>query len=114
MSRKFKICSYILFVITVLITFLIKWKHSENKVISGISGSGNLVNADFFERLSKSYLHQGHLGDDGSGETHFDVIISALELDAKSQVQNHRKINQILKDEFEKNGLHALSIKINF
>ncbi|MFT6106172.1 MAG: BolA protein [Rickettsiales bacterium] len=61
--------------------------------------------------INKSHLHQGHAGDDGTGETHFDVEISARELSG-SRVENQRKINQILKDEFEKNGLHALSIKI--
>ncbi|MFT5703133.1 MAG: BolA protein [Rickettsiales bacterium] len=63
------------------------------------------------EVINKSYLHQGHMGDDGSGETHFDVEISASELSG-SRVENQRKINQILKEEFEKNGLHALSMKI--
>ncbi|MCE3255255.1 MAG: transcriptional regulator BolA [Rickettsiaceae bacterium] len=63
------------------------------------------------EVINKSHLHQGHLGDDGSGETHFDIVIHANELVGNS-VQNHRKINQLLKEEFEKNGLHALSIKI--
>jgi BolA protein len=63
------------------------------------------------EVINKSHLHQGHLGDDGSGETHFDVEILADELSG-SRVENQRKINQILKEEFEKNGLHALSIKI--
>ena len=83
----------------------------KQRIIDKLSENLTVKN---LEVINKSYLHQGHLGDDGCGETHFDVIISALELDAKSQVQNHRKINQILKDEFEKNGLHALSIKINF
>ncbi|MFT6076907.1 MAG: BolA protein [Myxococcota bacterium] len=63
------------------------------------------------EVINQSYLHQGHAGDDGTGETHFDVEISAEELSG-SRVENQRKINQILKEEFEKNGLHALSIKI--
>ncbi|MFT7087887.1 MAG: BolA protein [Rickettsiales bacterium] len=63
------------------------------------------------EVINKSYLHQGHMGDDGSGETHFDVEISASELSG-SRVENQKKINQILKEEFEKNGLHALSMKI--
>ena len=82
----------------------------RERIIKKLSENLTIKN---LEVTNKSYLHQGHLGDDGSGETHFDIIISALELSLKNQVQNHRKINQLLKDEFEKNGLHALSIKIN-
>ena len=64
------------------------------------------------EVINKSHLHQGHLGDDGSGETHFDIIIDANEFTDKPLVSNHRQINNLLKGEFEKNGLHALSIKV--
>ncbi len=82
----------------------------RERIIKKLSENLTIKN---LEVINKSYLHQGHLGDDGSGETHFDIIISAVDLDSKNQVQNHRKINQLLKDEFEKNGLHALSIKVN-
>ena len=63
------------------------------------------------EVINNSHLHQGHLGDDGSGETHFEIIISAKELSG-SRVENQRKINQLIKNEFDKNGLHALGIKV--
>ena len=82
----------------------------RERIIKKLSENLTIKN---LEVINKSYLHKGHLGDDGSGETHFDIIISAVDLDSKNQVQNHRKINQLLKDEFEKNGLHALSIKVN-
>jgi len=62
--------------------------------------------------INESNLHKGHLGDDGSGETHFKIIIAAKELKGKNIVSAHRKINNLLKEEFENNGLHALSIKI--
>ncbi len=80
----------------------------KNRIIQKLSEALTIKN---LEVINKSHLHQGHLGDDGSGETHFDVIICAQELTG-SLVQNHRKINDLLKDEFEKNGLHALGIKI--
>ncbi len=83
----------------------------KDRIIKKLSENLTIKN---LEVINKSHLHKGHLGDDGSGETHFEVIISAEELDSKKAVQNHRKINQILKEEFEKNGLHALSIKIIF
>ncbi len=60
---------------------------------------------------NNSSLHSGHLGDDGSGQTHFLLEIKAQKLQGISRVQAHRVINDILKDEF-KNGLHALEIKI--
>ena len=62
--------------------------------------------------INESNLHKGHLGDDGSGETHFKIIIAAKELEGKNIVSAHRKINNLLKEEFENNGLHALSIKV--
>ncbi len=66
---------------------------------------------EFLEVRNNSNLHQGHAGDDGSGETHFEVIINAEELGRLNKIQAHRKINELLKDEF-KNGMHALEIKV--
>lgn len=65
----------------------------------------------FLEVKNNSHLHAGHLGDDGSGETHFAILIEAEELQSASKVNAHRKINSLLKDEFL-SGLHALEIKI--
>jgi len=65
----------------------------------------------FLEVKNNSHLHAGHLGDDGSGETHFAIKISADDLNDLSAIQAHRKINSLLKDEFGK-GLHALEIKV--
>ncbi|MBL6664781.1 MAG: BolA family transcriptional regulator [Rickettsiales bacterium] len=71
----------------------------------------NSLNPNFIDVINNSHLHKGHLGDDGSGETHFRVAISSLEFDGLNRVQKHQKINKILQEEFEK-GLHALEIKI--
>jgi len=65
----------------------------------------------FLEVKNNSHLHAGHLGDDGSGETHFAVIIEAEELKKLNKVQAHRRVNQLLKEEFAW-GLHALEIKV--
>jgi BolA protein len=70
----------------------------------------NLV-VNFLEVKNNSYLHRGHLSDDGSGESHFSIIIESEDLQKIAKVQAHRKINQLLKDEFV-NGMHALEIKI--
>jgi len=61
--------------------------------------------------LNESHLHEGHKGHDGSNESHFAIEISAEILNGKKLLQQHRIINDLLKEEFEQ-GLHALSIKI--
>lgn len=65
----------------------------------------------FLEVKNNSHLHAGHLGDNGTGETHFAVIVEAKELKNLSRVNAQRRINQLLKSEFDQ-GLHALEIKI--
>jgi BolA protein len=69
------------------------------------------LNPKILEVKNNSDLHFGHLGDDGSGETHFLVKILSNDLLNLTNVEAHRKINNVLNDEF-KNGLHALEIKI--
>lgn len=70
-----------------------------------------ILRPSFLEVKNNSYLHQGHSGDDGSGETHFAVVIESTELQKMSKIAAHRVINKILKEEFAR-GLHALEIKI--
>lgn len=65
----------------------------------------------FLEVKNNSHLHSGHLGDDGSGETHFMIEIAAEELASLKKINAHRKINSLLKNEFAR-GLHALEIKL--
>jgi BolA protein len=80
----------------------------KEKIIEKLSK--NLTIKDL-QVINKSYLHQGHAGDNGTGESHFEVIIVADEFKSINRVSSHRRVKEILKDEF-KNGLHALSIKI--
>jgi BolA protein len=72
----------------------------------------NNLNPSFLEVINNSHLHSGHMGDNGTGETHFAIKITAEELEGLSAVNAHRKINALLKDEFDV-GLHALEIKIS-
>ncbi len=62
--------------------------------------------------INNSHLHLGHLGDDGTGETHFEVIIFADEFKDGLLIESHRKINDLLKQEFKDSNLHSLSIRI--
>jgi BolA protein len=66
---------------------------------------------NFLEVKNNSYLHKGHLGDNGTNETHFAIEIAAEALVGLNKVAAHRMVNQLLKVEFN-NGLHALEIKI--
>ena len=58
-----------------------------------------------------SILHKGHNNFDGSNETHFSIILNTNNKNKESKLSIHRKINELLKDEFNL-GLHALEIKI--
>tara|TARA_Y100000310_G_C20145573_1_gene562282 strand:- start:171 stop:368 length:198 start_codon:yes stop_codon:yes gene_type:complete len=58
-----------------------------------------------------SILHKGHNNYDGKNETHFSIIINTNNKNKESKLSIHRKINELLKDEFNM-GLHALEIKI--
>lgn len=61
---------------------------------------------------NKSHLHEEHLEGANKNETHFDIEISSPQLDDLSLLNSHKLIKNLLKDEFEKNGLHSLTIKV--
>ena len=58
-----------------------------------------------------SILHKGHNNFDGSEETHFSIILNSNSKNKESKLKIHRKINVLLKNEFN-SGLHSLEIKI--
>ena len=58
-----------------------------------------------------SNLHKGHNNFDGTGETHIFVQINQNSKMKLSRLEIHRKINFLLREEFE-SGLHSLQIKI--
>ncbi len=90
--------------INILLTGLSTMKNRiYNKIKEGL-------NPEFLEVENKSHLHRGHAGDDGSGETHFLVIVKDESLKKLGRVAAHRKINELVRGEFVK-GLHALEIK---
>lgn len=57
-----------------------------------------------------SAQHHGHLGDDGTGESHFSVDIEAAAFVGLSRVQRQRLVNQALAD-LLRNRIHALAIR---
>lgn len=63
------------------------------------------------EVINESHLHAGHAGDNGSGQSHFKVLVVSKDLAALPKVLAQRQIYDVLSDEL-KNGIHALSIKV--
>ncbi len=68
-------------------------------------------NPEILEVINNSNLHSGHLGDDGTGETHYLVKINSSHFNNLNRIEIHKKINKSLQKEFDL-GLHALEIKI--
>ena len=61
--------------------------------------------------INESALHSGHAGDDGSGESHWRIVIKASGLDDMSRIARHRAIHAALgKDIIGR--IHALAIDI--
>ena len=61
--------------------------------------------------INESALHQGHAGDDGSGESHWRVVIAADALQPLSRVARHRAIHAALGPAII-GRIHALTIDI--
>ena len=62
------------------------------------------------EVVNESYKHAGHAGDDGTGESHFHVMIRADELAAQGRVARHRAVMKALGDIPQR--IHALALDI--
>ncbi len=61
--------------------------------------------------LNESALHAGHAGDDGSGESHWRIVISAPQLSDLSRIARHRAIHSALGEDII-GRVHALAIEI--
>ena len=65
------------------------------------------------ERLivkNDSAMHRGHSGDDGSGESHFSVVVESAAFDGVSRLERQRMVNRALGD-IPGTRVHALAIK---
>ena len=62
--------------------------------------------------VDNSYLHKGHNNFNGLGETHITINLQFNPDSKINRLEIHRKINSLLKKEFD-TGLHSLEIKIN-
>jgi BolA protein len=75
----------------------------EARLTSALSPERLVVSND-------SAQHRGHMGDDGSGESHFSVTIEAAAFAGKSRVERQRMVNAALADLLAQR-IHALAIK---
>lgn len=62
------------------------------------------------EVINDSARHHGHAGDDGSGESHFTVIIESAAFASMSRLERQRMVNRVLGD-IPGQRVHALAIK---
>jgi BolA protein len=60
--------------------------------------------------VNESHKHAGHSGDDGSGESHFRIVIRAVEFAAMSRVARHRAVHQALGD--LNTRVHAIALDV--
>jgi BolA family transcriptional regulator, general stress-responsive regulator len=60
--------------------------------------------------IDESHHHAGHVGAHPSGESHFRVRIVADAFSGKSRVQQHRLVNEALREELA-GRVHALAIE---
>lgn len=61
--------------------------------------------------VNESHRHAGHAGDDGSGESHWAVVIAAPAFDGLSRVERHRRVHAALGPEII-GRIHALSLTV--
>ncbi len=60
------------------------------------------------EVVNESHKHAGHSGDDGSGESHFRLMIRAEGLAPLGRVERHRAVHRAIGDLTTR--IHALAI----
>ncbi len=71
----------------------------------------NQLNPKTLVITNQSDKHKHHSGDNGTGQTHYDITIIADAFHGLSKVNRHRLVTDLLNDEFN-SGLHALSLTL--
>jgi BolA family transcriptional regulator, general stress-responsive regulator len=62
------------------------------------------------EVVNESHKHAGHAGDDGTGESHFKVIIRAAAFADLTRVARHRMVHSAIGD--LNTRIHALALDV--
>ncbi|WP_299649659.1 BolA family protein [uncultured Jannaschia sp.] len=65
---------------------------------------------DRLEVVNESAKHGGHAGDDGSGESHWHVVMTSGAFAGKSRLARHRMVHAALGDVMPR--IHALSLNL--
>lgn len=60
--------------------------------------------------INESAQHRGHAGDDGSGESHFRVVVESASFTGLNRVARQRLVNGALA-ELLRDHVHALAMK---
>ena len=76
-----------------------------------IRGALGQLAPEQLEVINESALHSGHAGDDGSGESHWRIVIKAASLNDMSRIARHRAIHSALGQDII-GRIHALAIDI--
>jgi BolA protein len=63
------------------------------------------------ELVNDSHKHVGHAGHDGSGESHFTLIVVSTAFEGCNRIQRHRMVYDLVNPLFSR-GLHALSMRL--
>lgn len=67
---------------------------------------------DSFELINESEKHRGHAGYDGTGESHYRLIMTSKKFNALSRLERQRLVHSVLADEL-KSRIHALSLSLS-
>ena len=62
------------------------------------------------ELFNDSHKHAGHAGDDGSGQTHYRLIIVSERFENLGRIDRQRLVYEAVKEEMS-GGIHALNVK---
>jgi BolA family transcriptional regulator, general stress-responsive regulator len=65
---------------------------------------------DRLEVINESHQHAGHAGDDGTGESHFRIVIRAPVFQPMSRIARHRALHEALGD--LNTRIHAIALDI--
>jgi BolA family transcriptional regulator, general stress-responsive regulator len=65
---------------------------------------------DRLEVTNESHRHAGHAGDDGSGSSHFHILIRAEAFQPMTRVARHRAVHQALGD--LNTRVHAIALDV--
>ena len=70
-------------------------------------------NPTLLEIKDESAQHAGHSGSRPGGETHFHIQMISEALGGLPPVSRHRAVYQVLSDEMQEGGIHALALDVS-